>query len=164
MAAAQPFISGAISKTINLPNEATVEEIKECYHLSWTLGLKANALYRDGCKLSQPLSNKSETAEEDKAETASATTDSAAAPKVASVGELTPEMVLEAAKRIVSARTDTKLKRHLSNSGEQKRLPNRRNCVTQKGRVGGQTYFVRTGAQEYGTVGALLIPTQKNGG
>jgi ribonucleoside-diphosphate reductase alpha chain len=56
MAAAQPFISGAISKTINLPNEATVEDIKRCYRLSWELGLKANALYRDGCKLSQPLS------------------------------------------------------------------------------------------------------------
>ncbi len=54
MAAARPFISGAISKTINLPNEATVDEIKDAYHLSWTLGLKANALYRDGSKLSQP--------------------------------------------------------------------------------------------------------------
>lgn len=60
MAAAQPFISGAISKTINLPNEATVEDIKNAYFLSWKLGLKANALYRDGCKLSQPLSSKSD--------------------------------------------------------------------------------------------------------
>jgi ribonucleoside-diphosphate reductase alpha chain len=58
MGAAQPFLSGAISKTINLPNEASVEDIKDCYELSWKLGLKANALYRDGCKLSQPLSNK----------------------------------------------------------------------------------------------------------
>jgi ribonucleoside-diphosphate reductase alpha chain len=60
MGATQPFISGAISKTINLPNEANVDEIKECYQLSWELGLKANALYRDGSKLSQPLSNKSD--------------------------------------------------------------------------------------------------------
>lgn len=60
MGATQPFISGAISKTINLPNEATVEEIADCYLLSWQLGLKANALYRDGSKLSQPLSNKSD--------------------------------------------------------------------------------------------------------
>ena len=60
MAAAQPFISGAISKTINLPNEATVEEIADAYLLSWELGLKACALYRDGSKLSQPLSNKSD--------------------------------------------------------------------------------------------------------
>src|SRR3954469_14816720 len=54
------FISGAISKTINLPNEASVDEIADCYLLSWQLGLKANALYRDGSKLSQPLSNKSD--------------------------------------------------------------------------------------------------------
>lgn len=60
MAAAQPFISGAISKTINLPPEATLDDIKRCYLLSWKLGLKANALYRDGCKLSQPLSTKSD--------------------------------------------------------------------------------------------------------
>jgi ribonucleoside-diphosphate reductase alpha chain len=55
MAAAQPFISGAISKTINMPNEATVEDCKNAYMLSWKLALKANALYRDGSKLSQPL-------------------------------------------------------------------------------------------------------------
>src|SRR5664279_2801577 len=60
MAATQPFISGAISKTINLPNEATIEEIADAYLLSWQLGLKACALYRDGSKLSQPLSNKSD--------------------------------------------------------------------------------------------------------
>ncbi|MEO6436447.1 MAG: LAGLIDADG family homing endonuclease, partial [Tepidisphaeraceae bacterium] len=60
MAAAQPFISGAISKTINLPHEATVEDIKNSYRLSWELGLKANALYRDGSKLSQPLNVKSD--------------------------------------------------------------------------------------------------------
>src|SRR3954454_14521794 len=60
MAAAQPFISGAISKTINLPNEANVEDIKNSYRLSWELGLKANALYRDGSKLSQPLNVKSD--------------------------------------------------------------------------------------------------------
>ncbi|MBU1123520.1 vitamin B12-dependent ribonucleotide reductase [Patescibacteria group bacterium] len=56
MAAVQPFITGSISKTINLPNEATVEDVKEAYLLGWKLGLKANAIYRDGCKLSQPLS------------------------------------------------------------------------------------------------------------
>ena len=65
MAAAQPFMSGAISKTINLPNEATVDEIAACYEMSWSLGLKANALYRDGCKLSQPLSTKSEVKEDE---------------------------------------------------------------------------------------------------
>ncbi len=69
MAAAQPFISGAISKTINLPNEATVEDIKNAYFLSWQLCLKANALYRDGSKMSQALSNKSDSKEDDKTET-----------------------------------------------------------------------------------------------
>ena len=55
MAAAQSFISGAISKTINMPNDATIEECQAAYELSWSLGIKANALYRDGSKLSQPL-------------------------------------------------------------------------------------------------------------
>ena len=68
MAAAQPFISGAISKTINLPSDATVEDIKSAYFLSWKLGLKANALYRDGCKLSQALSSKSDTKKAEKNE------------------------------------------------------------------------------------------------
>ncbi len=68
MAAAQPFISGAISKTINLPNEATIEDFKKAYHLSWKLGVKANALYRDGSKMSQALSNKSDEKEEVKTE------------------------------------------------------------------------------------------------
>ena len=67
MGAAQPFLSGAISKTINLPNEASVEEIADCYRMSWELGLKANALYRDGSKLSQPLSNKSDKKKKDTA-------------------------------------------------------------------------------------------------
>ena len=65
MASSQPFISGALSKTINLPNEATVEDMKNAYFLSWKLGLKANALYRDGCKLSQPLSSTSDKKKED---------------------------------------------------------------------------------------------------
>ena len=60
MAASQPFISGAISKTINLPSDATIEDIKNAYFLSWKLGIKTNALYRDGCKMSQALSNKSD--------------------------------------------------------------------------------------------------------
>src|SRR6201999_4134698 len=68
MASAQPFISGAISKTINMPNEATVEDCKEAYVLSWKLGLKANALYRDGSKLSQPLQSQLISDEEDEAD------------------------------------------------------------------------------------------------
>src|SRR6202012_3655803 len=63
MAATQPFLSGAILKTVNVPNETTVEEIQDIYYQGWKLGLKAVALYRDGCKLSQPLSTKSEKSE-----------------------------------------------------------------------------------------------------
>ena len=65
MAASQPFLSGAISKTINLPNSATIEEVAASYTMSWELGLKANALYRDGCKLSQPLNSSSDATEEE---------------------------------------------------------------------------------------------------
>jgi ribonucleoside-diphosphate reductase alpha chain len=164
MAAAQPFISGAISKTINLPNEASHDDIKSCYELSWKLGLKANALYRDGCKLSQPLSNKSETKEEDETEKDGIEAKEAGAERVVRVAEeLTPEIVLEAAKRILNESTDTKFKRQLSNIVEKKRLPNRRNGFTQKGRVGGQTIFVRTGEYDDGTLGEIFIDMHKEG-
>ncbi|MBL7811950.1 MAG: vitamin B12-dependent ribonucleotide reductase [Bacteroidetes bacterium] len=164
MAAAQPFISGAISKTINLPNEATVDDIKACYELSWKLGLKANALYRDGCKLSQPLSNKSETAEAD--EKAEAKSDAVAGTEgkvIRFAEELTPEIVLEAAKRILNESPDTKFKRQLSNIVEKKRLPNKRKGFTQKGKVGGQTIFVRTGEYDDGTLGEIFIDMHKEG-
>lgn len=98
MAAVQPFISGAISKTINLPNEATMEEVADCYLISWKLGLKACALYRDGSKLSQPLSNKSETKKAD----AETSTEAKATPldkpadvSLLDVGMLTVEDLLE---------------------------------------------------------------------
>lgn len=165
MAAAQPFISGAISKTINLPNEATVDNIKSCYELSWSLGLKANALYRDGCKLSQPLSNKSETSEkEEKASSSSDGTGNAKQDNIIRVAEdLTPEIVLEAAKRILNESPDTKFKRQLSNIVEKKRLPNKRNGFTQKGKVGGQTIFVRTGEYGDGTLGEIFVDMHKEG-
>ena len=164
MAAAQPFISGAISKTINLPHEAVEEDIKACYELSWKLGLKANALYRDGCKLSQPLSNKSETAEaEEKAEAKSDAVASSEGQVIRFAEELTPEIVLEAAKRILNESPDTKFKRQLSNIVEKKRLPNKRNGFTQKGKVGGQTIFVRTGEYSDGTLGEIFIDMHKEG-
>jgi ribonucleoside-diphosphate reductase alpha chain len=166
MAAAQPFISGAISKTINLPNEASVDDIKNCYEMSWRLGLKANALYRDGCKLSQPLSNKSETKSEDKAEAANEPAQTAAAERPLRnliPEELTPEIVLEAAKRILNESPDTKFKRQLSNIVERKKLPNKRKGFTQKGKVGGQTIFVRTGEYSDGTLGEIFVDMHKEG-
>ncbi len=161
MAAAQPFLSGAISKTINLPNEATVEEIKECYHLSWSMGLKANALYRDGCKLSQPLSNKSDVKDEaEMQETVEAVLGDAANKPV---GELTPEQVLDAATAILNRSHDTDFKRKLARIVERKQLPGKRDGFTQKATVGGQTIFVRTGEYEDGTLGEIFVDLHKEG-
>ena len=160
MAAAQPFLSGAISKTINLPNEATVEEIKDCYELSWKMALKANALYRDGCKLSQPLSTKADTKEEDQLDTVEEVLGEAANVRLS---DLTPEQVLEAARAILDKSTDTHFKRQLSSVVEKKSMPARRSGFTQKAAVGGQTIFVRTGEYEDGTLGEIFVDMHKEG-
>ena len=157
MAAAQPFLSGAISKTINLPNEASVDEIKDCYQLSWELGLKANALYRDGCKLSQPLSTK---ASDDKIESVEEVLGEAANVKLS---DLTPEQVLEAARAILERSKDTSFKRQLSSVVEKKSMPAKRQGFTQKAAVGGQTIYVRTGEYEDGTLGEIFIDMHKEG-
>lgn len=159
LGAVQPFISGAISKTINLPNEATVEDIEECYKLSWTLGLKANALYRDGCKLSQPLSTKSDVKEE-KIEVVEKVVGDLANKTIA---ELTPEEVLRAAQKIIQNSSDTVFKRELSKIVERKKLPNKRKGFTQKAKIGGQTIFVRTGEYGDGTLGEIFIDMHKEG-
>lgn len=161
MAAAQPFLSGAISKTINLPNEATVEDIKECYHLSWSMGLKANALYRDGCKLSQPLSNKSDVKDEEEMQQTVESVLGDAANKP--VGELTAEQVLDAATAILNRSHDTEFKRKLARIVERKQLPGKRGGFTQKASVGGQTIFVRTGEYEDGTLGEIFVDLHKEG-
>lgn len=161
MAAAQPFLSGAISKTINLPNEASVDDIKECYHLSWSMGLKANALYRDGCKLSQPLSNKSDVKDEEEVQEAVESVLGADANKP--VGELTPEQVLDAATAILNRSHDTEFKRKLARIVERKQLPGKRTGFTQKASVGGQTIFVRTGEYEDGTLGEIFVDLHKEG-
>ena len=142
MAAAQPFISGAISKTINMPNSATVEECGEAYMLSWRLGLKANALYRDGSKLSQPLSSGLIDDIEDDEEAAEAldTPVAAAAPQVI-------EKIVE---RIV-------------HSAEREKLPQRRKGYTQKATVGGHKVYLRTGEYEDGRLGEVFIDMHKEG-
>ncbi|MCX6167149.1 MAG: vitamin B12-dependent ribonucleotide reductase, partial [Sphingobacteriales bacterium] len=160
MAAAQPFLSGAISKTINLPNEATVEEIKDCYELSWKLGTKANAIYRDGSKLSQPLSTKSADSKEDQLDTVEEVLGEAANVRLS---DLTPEQVLEAARAILDRSTDTEFKRQLSSVVEKKSMPARRSGFTQKASVGGQTIFVRTGEYEDGTLGEIFVDMHKEG-
>jgi len=162
MAAAQPFLSGAISKTINLPNEAKVDEIKDCYDLSWSLGLKANALYRDGCKLSQPLSTKSDKKEdaEDKLDTVEEVLGEAANVKLS---DLTPEQVLEAAMAIMEKSKDTNFMRQLSRVVQKKSLPYKRRGYTQKASIDGQTVFVRTGEYEDGTLGEIFVDMHKEG-
>ncbi|HEY6082494.1 MAG TPA: vitamin B12-dependent ribonucleotide reductase, partial [Chitinophagaceae bacterium] len=162
MAAAQPFISGAISKTINLTNEAKVEEIADCYKLSWELGLKACALYRDGSKLSQPLSNKS-----DKKKKAAATEETAAAPagesNMVDLNKLTIEEILEAARIKMHDTEDTSFKRALSHIVERKTLPAKRRGFTQKAKINGQAIFLRTGEYGDGTLGEIFIDMAKEG-
>ena len=147
MGAAQPFISGAISKTINMPNEATVADIKDSYRLSWELGLKAMALYRDGSKASQPLSS---------------TTDDAAS------GEMSAELaeavdlemqvhagMFQPGTSPTQAYHDLPRPRFL--------LPSRRKGFTQEARVGGHKVFLRTGEYEDGTLGEVFVDLAKEG-
>lgn len=160
MAATQPFISGAISKTINLPNEATVDEIKDCYRLSWELGIKACALYRDGSKLSQPLSNKSDKKrKKDETEEKENTLEE----QVVDLGRLTIQDLLEEVNKRVQASPDTQLKRELSRIVERKQLPSKRSGFTYKAKVGGQPLFVRTGEYGDGTLGEIFLDMAKEG-
>ena len=139
MAAAQPFISGAISKTINMPNSATVEDCGEAYMLSWRLGIKANALYRDGSKLSQPLSAALVDDEDiDDVE------DLMEAPAAAQATQIVEKIV----ERYVTTRH---------------RLPHRRKGYTQKAVVGGHKVYLRTGEYEDGKLGELFIDMHKEG-
>jgi ribonucleoside-diphosphate reductase alpha chain len=143
MAAAQPFVSGAISKTINMPNAATVEDCRKAYELSWKLGLKANALYRDGSKLSQPLS-------------AMAIGDDVAAND--DLVEMTPAARTPIiAERIVERIVEREVARG------RERLPQRRKGYTQKAIVGGHKVYLRTGEYEDGRVGEIFIDMHKEG-
>lgn len=146
MAAAQPFISGAISKTINMPNEATVEDCKSAYMLSWKLALKANALYRDGSKLSQPL-NASLIADEDEDED-DAVEALIAAPAAAKAVQVTEKIVERVIERLYR---------------EREKLPNRRKGYTQKAVVGGHKVYLRTGEFDDGRLGEIFIDMHKEG-
>jgi ribonucleoside-diphosphate reductase alpha chain len=167
MGATQPFISGAISKTINLPNEATVEEIADAYLLSWQLGLKACALYRDGSKLSQPLSNKSD--KKKKIEETDSASQNAEMPvesvesKIVDLGKLTVQDLLEEVQKRVQSSPDTKLKRQLATIVERRTLPAKRRGFTQKAKINGQALFLRTGEYADGTVGEIFIDMAKEG-
>ncbi|MGH2644446.1 MAG: vitamin B12-dependent ribonucleotide reductase, partial [Chitinophagaceae bacterium] len=158
MGAVQPFISGAISKTINLPNEATVEEIADAYRLSWELGLKACALYRDGSKLSQPLSNKS-----DQKKKVENTAVNEVQQQLLNLNELTIDDLLEEVTHRLQDSPDTKLMRKLSGIVQRKQLPAKRRGFTQKAKVGGQAIFLRTGEYSDGTLGEIFIDMAKEG-
>ena len=140
MAAVQPFISGAISKTINMPQEATVDDIAKSYRLSWELMTKANAIYRDGSKLSQPL-NSAVFAELD----LDALAEQPMAQKVEQVAQKIVEKIIykEISKR--------------------KLLPNRRSGYTQKAKIGGHKIYLRTGDYQDGTLGEIFIDMHKEG-
>jgi ribonucleoside-diphosphate reductase alpha chain len=143
MAAAQPFVSGAISKTINMPNAATVEDCRKAYEMSWKLGLKANALYRDGSKLSQPLS-------------AMALGDDLAAND--DLAEATPM----ARAPIIAERIVERIIEREVRAGRE-RLPQRRKGYTQKAIVGGHKVYLRTGEYEDGRVGEIFVDMHKEG-
>ncbi|MFI5187780.1 MAG: vitamin B12-dependent ribonucleotide reductase [Chitinophagales bacterium] len=182
MAATQPFISGAISKTINLPNEAAVEEIADAYLLSWELGLKACALYRDGSKLSQPLSNKSDKRKKEQAtsdqpngqagkaqEKADSnfqqpiTSNQQLDSNIVDLGKLTIDELLEEVQKRVQSSPDTKLKRKLASIVERRSLPAKRRGFTQKAKINGQAIFLRTGEYSDGTLGEIFIDMAKEG-
>lgn len=164
MGAAQPFISGAISKTINLPHEAEVAEIADSYLLSWQLGLKACALYRDGSKMSQPLSNKSDKKKkEGESETAVAETETATESTIVDMAKLTIEELLDEVQKRVQASPDTQLKRKLASIVERRSLPAKRRGFTQKAKINGQAVFLRTGEYPDGTVGEIFIDMAKEG-
>ncbi len=147
MGAVQAFLSGAISKTVNLPHDATVEDVEAVYEEGWRLGLKAVALYRDGCKASQPLSTGGEKKKEEKRDTL------AAEPLLTPVAEssaATPQLMLPIT-------PGTRL------YGQRERLPKKRHGFTQEARVGGHKIFLRTGEYEDGRLGEIFIDMHKEG-
>ncbi|MEO1677428.1 MAG: vitamin B12-dependent ribonucleotide reductase [Pseudomonadota bacterium] len=144
MAAAQSFISGAISKTINMPNDAAVEDCKRAYELSWSLGVKANALYRDGSKLSQPLA--AALVEED---------DEAA--EVLETGTPTEKAQVIAEKIVEKVVIKEVVRSH------REKLPERRRGYTQKATVGGHKVYLRTGEYGDGSLGEIFIDMHKEG-
>ncbi len=147
MAAAQPFISGAISKTINMPNEASVEDCKSAYMLSWKLALKANALYRDGSKLSQPLQSQLIADEADEDDAVESFIEKSAPARTAALAERIVERVVE---RMVVLR-------------EREKMPHRRKGYTQKAVVGGHKVYLRTGEYDDGRIGEIFIDMHKEG-
>jgi ribonucleoside-diphosphate reductase alpha chain len=144
MAAAQSFISGAISKTINMPNDATIVDCQKAYELSWSLGIKANALYRDGSKLSQPLA-------------AALVEDDEEAAEVLESGSPQEKAAVLAEKVIEKVVIKELVKSH------REKMPERRKGYTQKAIVGGHKVYLRTGEYADGNLGEIFIDMHKEG-
>jgi ribonucleoside-diphosphate reductase alpha chain len=155
MAAVQPFLSGAISKTVNLPNDATVDDVRAIYEEGWKQGLKAVALYRDGCKASQPLSTSSKDKEADagKEKAAAAPAVAVDVKGVAASETLTPMQALVPAPSAAP----------IHPTGVRVRLPKKRHGFTQEARVGGHKIFLRTGEYQDATLGEIFIDMHKEG-
>ena len=155
MAAAQPFISGAISKTVNLPSSATIDDIREVYNLSHTTMNKATAVYRDQSKLSQPLMNKlvdtSSMDQEDVNESSTITTENA----VQQVIEALP-LPAEQAKPLADAYVHNYI-------ATRRPLPDVRESKTMKARVGGHTVYLSSSMYEDGRLGEIMLTTSKEG-
>ncbi len=149
MASAQPFLSGAISKTINLPSDASLKDISDSYLLSWKLGLKANALYRDGCKLSQPLNASS--------------SDSVAAILEASLEGAETELVSPRDTGTHDAASVAATKLIYKYISRRNPMPQRRKGYTQKAMVGGHKVYLRTGEYEDGRLGEIFVDMHREG-
>ncbi|MCW5764425.1 MAG: adenosylcobalamin-dependent ribonucleoside-diphosphate reductase [Phycisphaeraceae bacterium] len=156
MAAVQPFISGAISKTINLPAEATVRDVKDAYRLSWELGIKANALYRDGSKLSQPLSTKADTADA-KDDSGKAPSAEASAAAATTTGAAAVDARAEATERLA----ETLVK--VVERPMRRRLPDTRASITHKFNIAGHEGYLTVGLYEDGMPGEVFITMAKEG-
>ncbi|MEJ7902084.1 MAG: adenosylcobalamin-dependent ribonucleoside-diphosphate reductase, partial [Thermomicrobiales bacterium] len=157
MAAAQPFLSGAISKTINMPNSATVEDVAGAYLTAWEGGVKAVAIYRDGSKLSPPLANRSDVAATDG--------DSASevlAAKDAEIARLRAELETLRAGRPDGSVAQSSLP-GMPRNAVRRRLPAKRHGFTQEARVAGHKVYLRTGEYEDGTLGEIFIDMHKEG-
>ncbi len=160
MAATQPFLSGAISKTVNLPQEASVDEIREVYEEGWKLGLKAVALYRDGCKASQPLSTSGNKSDKDEEESKAKTE-----PLVALSAEKESAKQQDATARpgVHSPAVQSAPSQAVRPHGQRVRLPKKRHGFTQEAHVGGHKVFLRTGDYDDGTLGEIFIDMHKEG-
>ncbi len=185
MAAAQPFISGAISKTINLPSDATVADVKASYRLSWELGLKANALYRDGCKLSQPLSTTTDAEKTDQAESlkleteakkdagsdraAADSTEAGASPAAAMPATRSVEAPVAASDARVDATVVTvervveRIVERVVERPMRRRLSDTRASITHKFNIAGHEGYLTVGLYEDGMPGELFITMAKEG-